>query len=330
MKKLVACFVVFLVFSSSYADIGFVRIDDPNLPQCFNEIFPKSIFRMSTFSKEPNQIIPSEQYRSFQESRESSSVMERIAKDIDSCIVEEKKECPIHFSSQCTSFFTGSPEHLWTNRHCIEDEMEGFNFELSSFDQGGQRYNASAFDYMIDTIGSVLMTSEKYPKKPAVVSRVDFVSFSLLQGERIEHTKLYPSFKMPELDETLFIVGYPAPTYTRHHKNPNAFDSNGFDLFVAKGKRINPYKHLLPVNIVGSRGSSEEQALDDVDIYVDTDFQKGMSGSPIVNSQCELVGIARGVTCSSGDTTFVPCSSGVSGVSMSWIKSLKLLESNDK
>ncbi|MCB0272876.1 MAG: hypothetical protein KDD46_07670 [Bdellovibrionales bacterium] len=327
MKKHIIWVVIAILSHSAWADIGFVRTDDPNLPPCFQQqTWNQSIFRFSLFLNEPTYEFEEEQYKPFLEARSSSSVTERIALDIEKCIQNNAPTCPIYFSKQCTSFFADGYNTFWTNRHCIDDipvDVE-FSFELSSLGISALRFEKLGYDFMIQKKGSVLMSSNIYPEKPAVESRVDFVSFAITN--HIDQTKLYRASTLPKMGDRLFIVGFPAPTYARHNKNEQAYDSNGFDLLVAAGVRFDPFEKYEPLHHVVQNTSNSESTPenDNVDMYIDADYQDGMSGSPILNESCQLVGITRGTLCTQMNLTYVPCTKGVSGVSMNWIHSLEM------
>lgn len=291
--------ILFFVYSAAAANMnwGFYPHNAPEVPTAVQAVQSK-IFRITI----PYYITLSEKEYDVILNAPGMSVETKLA--TQSCKDEEVPSCIVPLTMIVgTAFLDKSPDHIWTNCHIVNAWMEfvGRNETFSKSSQVRTFFSAKDIPIRLSsTNGDEVYSESEVSTLKTFATRPNFPVVDSGCNSQDDLVKIKLSRKLAEsglpwrqglYEGPIYMGGFPRPTESR--KAMGKMDADGKNFFWTFGDAIEK---------TGSEAQSYLQQKPNLEIslagpYLNINFAdgvEGMSGSPVLTSEGEVVGIYRG------------------------------------
>lgn len=318
-------------------DLGFFKADHTELPEKVR-LAADSVFELRVLSASTDNSIKVLNLKTESAEIEKIKNMEATGDDliekkvivaqIERCEKDETliEQCPLSIEiRKSTGFLLNSGKELWATAHSIErflsmrTKYEGHTLEKQLVDKIPLRvfiFNRNGemvFNPFVET-----MTLKQLPKKTKAAERnqkfyAEDSDYVVLDLSKSIGQPLKKHTTPPKSNDSVFVVGFPACTgcdasqysesdqldFTDRKPKEN---SSGFGIFISSGRWANSENAIKQLEMTAEAASIYN--LNQM-VFYSADSQSGMSGSPVVNSQGEVLAIhAGGKSMKKGDVHY--------------------------
>ena len=302
-----ACLILSQLPFAAYAETGFLRPDDPTLPQAVVDA-SLSVYKVISQGGRFNRTVHTNNLEQINGAQTEFSAEDKWwqKRQLQYCLRNAEVACPIFDQmGEGSAFLLNQKTQLYSNHHTFTEVLSALAKEAGQIDRASLKQHLIGlhlfFELIDDTTpafdsnknnaslaffnpdGGLLTGDIKVMNTPlGRLSDVVRIDLDYEMGTPLRFSKV-----PPKIGETIYLIGYPMETTDR--KLVGATDSDGNSLRISRGKVIglDDWKQRTGNNVDSSTEGLFKQRM----IFVDADCEHGNSGGPLVNAQGEVVGV---------------------------------------